>query len=364
MKSDYFGRSAALRGASSTLVTVVLILTALLLSTAACSPSFIKPAPTATPTAEQATLASLQLVDDYPLYTMRYVGSYRGNASLPRRAGPALALGIPGNEACTPAWGCSLFATLGDENNRLLGRNFDWDFSPAVLLFTDPPDGYASVSMVDIFYLGFGGDRSKSLMTLPLEERRALLDAPSLPFDGMNERGLAVGMAAVVPGNMPIDPKKDTIGELQAIREILDHAATVDEAAEILGGHNIDMGDVPIHYLIATASGESAVVEFYNGEMVVQRNQATWQAATNFILAGMGGHPEGECWRYDKITERLQGLSGRIAAPDAVDLLKTVSQDSTQWSVVYHMTTGDIDVVMGRGYSEPPHTLHLTLSSE
>ena len=42
-------------------------------------------------------------------------------------------------------------------DDRLFGRNFDWRYSPALLLFTDRPaaGGYASVSMVDIAYLGF-----------------------------------------------------------------------------------------------------------------------------------------------------------------------------------------------------------------
>ena len=51
--------------------------------------------------------------------------------------------------------------------------------------------------MVDIEYLGFGGNRSKDLTSLTLGQRQELLIAPSLPFDGMNERGLAVAMAAV-----------------------------------------------------------------------------------------------------------------------------------------------------------------------
>ena len=57
-----------------------------------------------------------------------------------------------------PPGRCSLFAALGDPENRLFGRNFDWRYSPALLLFTDRPagGGYASVSMVDIAYLGFG----------------------------------------------------------------------------------------------------------------------------------------------------------------------------------------------------------------
>jgi hypothetical protein len=248
---------------------------------------------------------------------------------------------------------------VGDEENRLLGRNFDWHFSPALLLFTDPADGYASVSMVDIEYLGFGGELSANITDLPLEERRSLLDAPSLPFDGMNEKGLAVGMAAVPAGDMPYDPQKKTLDELEVIREVLDHAGTVDEAIEILGSYNIDMGSVPIHYLIASEAGESAVVEFYNGEMVVFRNEAIWQVATNFLLASTNGNEQGQCWRYDLIEQRLNELEGRVSQKNALRLLEAVSQDHTQWTIVYHMTSGDLEVVMGRDYSGKPYTFHL-----
>ncbi len=312
---------------------------------------------------QAATLRSLELVDDYPLYTMRYVGPYSSQASAASNSSMA-ALQPSAQGSCHAAWGCSLFAALDDENNRLLGRNFDWDFSPAVLLFTKPQDGYASVSMVDIAYLGFEGERSKHLKDLSLEERKALLDAPLLPFDGMNERGLAVGMAAVEPGNMPSDPAKKTVGELGMIREILDHAATVEEAITLLGSYNIDMGDVPIHYLIASASGQSALVEFYESKMVVFRNESAWQGATNFLMASTNGHPQGECPRYDRISQRLDELHGRISAGDAVRLLGDVSQDTTQWSIVYHMSSGDIDVVMGHNYSESAHTFHLQQSAE
>ncbi len=36
---------------------------------------------------------------------------------------------------------------------------------------------------------------------------------------------------------------------------------------------------------------------------------------------------------------------------EALGLLESVSQDSTQWSVVYSMTTGDVWVVMGQKYA-------------
>lgn len=322
------------------------------------------PASTLTPhEAEIATLRSLERLDEYPLYTMRYIGTYPGRASTSSEpddlSQPVVA---SAQTSCPVTWGCSLFAALGEEENRLFGRNFDWRFSPALLLFTNPLDGYASVSMVDIEYLGFAGSLSQNLTDLPLEKRRALLNAPSIPFDGMNEKGLAVGMAAVPAEKMPHDPQKKTLDELEVIREILDHARTVDEAIEIMRRYNIDMGSVPIHYLIASSSGESALVEFYQGEMVVFRNESPWQVATNFLLASTNGKTWGQCWRYDLIEQRIQESEGRISSHDALHLLKDVAQESTQWSILYNMTSGDLEVVMGRNYSGTSHTFQMKQS--
>ncbi len=302
---------------------------------------------------EARTLGSLEMVDEFPLYTMHYYGAYEQAAS---SFAPAPANGAP------PAWACSLFAVFGDAQDPLYGRNFDWMYSPAVLLFTEPPDGYASVSMVDIAYLGFGATQARTLLDLPLAERRALLGAPFLPFDGMNAYGLVVGMAAVPPGDMTPDPQKETLGSLEVMRRILDHARTVDEAVAVLQSYNIDTtGGPPVHYLIADPSGKAALVEFYQGQIVVMRNKKPWHLATNFLRASVSD-PAGQCWRYDKIDQRLTEAQGRLSAQDAADLLASVSQVVTQWSVVYEMRTGEITVTMGKQYAKPPHTFHLALN--
>jgi hypothetical protein len=296
---------------------------------------------------EAATLRSLKLVDDYPLYVMTYQGDYAA------WAGEMEGGGQPEGGAC------SLFATLRDEESLLLGRNFDWQFSPALLLFTDPPDGYASVSVVDIAYLGFGGARGRGVTDLSLAERKGLLKAPFLPFDGMNEQGLAVGMAAVPPGGMRPDPDKETIGSLGVIREMLDHAANVDEAVDILTSYNVDMeGGPPIHYLVADATGRAVLIEFYQGEIVVKANEEPWHRATNFLRAEAGESAEGWCWRYDRIGERMAKSGGRLATDEALELLAEVAQGNTQWSVVYGMSSGQISVVMGRAYDRV-HTFQL-----
>jgi hypothetical protein len=293
---------------------------------------------------EIATLSSLEKVDDHPLYSMRYYGPYER----PETALPAGASG--------PVWACSLFAAMADPGNMLYGRNFDWQHSPAVLLFTDPADRYASVSMVDIAYLGFDGQDSQNLLDLSLSERVALLSAPLLPFDGMNEHGLVVGMAAVPPGGMRPDPQKTTIGSLGIIRQILDRARSVGEAVAIFEEFNIDFaGGPPIHYLVADRSGEAALVEFYQGEMVVTPNQDPWHQATNFLRASVQGSPEGECWRYDHITRRLEENQGKLTPAAAMELLAEVSQENTQWSIVYDFGSGGVQVSMGRSY-ENTHT--------
>ena len=298
-----------------------------------------------------ATLQSLEKLDDYPFYVMYYTGSYK----------------YPPIGSIFPKLGdfsCSLFATLGDEKDRLYGRNFDWQSSPALLLFTDPPDGYASVSMVDLTFLGITIEASQKLTDQPLDERTALLDAPSMPFDGMNEYGLTIGMAAV-PGeyldDASYEKSRPRIGSIGIIRQVLDHARTVEEALEFFGQYNIDFsGGPPIHYLIADRSGKAVLIEFYQGKMVQLPNEAPWHLATNHLRCIAQG--DGSCPRYHLLSERLAALRGKVEPGEAMQLLADVAQASTQWSSVYDISSGDIYIAIGQSYDDI-HEFHLDLQS-
>jgi len=299
---------------------------------------------------EWRTLASLKKVDDHPLYVMTFYGDYGFEEAQSQEVvgarEAAVASGAPGQ-----LWACTCFASLGKEADVLLGRNFDWYNHPALLLFTDPPQAYASVSMVDIAYLGF--DQQAPSWT----GRRRLLLAPYLPFDGMNEQGLGVGMMAVPAADSGYNPRLRTLDSLQVIRLLLDYAADVEEAVVLLEGCNIDFGGgPPVHYLLADASGRSAVVEFVNGEMKVMRNIESWQVSTNFVISQ--AMPQGagsECWRYNLAYDALAGAEGALTPSAALDLLHSVSQPSTIWSLVYGLDSGDINVVMGRHYDNVHH---------
>jgi hypothetical protein len=287
------------------------------------------------------SLESVRKLDDHPLYTMKYYGGYSIEADFD------IALPPPKQ----PRFGCALFAALGDPERPLYGRNFDWEFNPAAIVFSDPPDGYASVCMVDVSYLGFERQDDKFDS---LEGRRNLLYAALIPFDGMNEHGLVVGMAAVDGSEIPSDASKPTVDLLRIIRIVLDRCKNVDEALEVFPKYNIDFSGGPqIHYLLADASGKSALVEYSNGKMHVLRGEDPWQTATNFYIVGNEKKAEGMCWRYKHIHGQLSKHEGKLAPDDALKLLGDVAQPHTRWSVVYDLKSQAADIVMTQKFRQP-----------
>lgn len=286
-------------------------------------------------------------VDDYPLYVLHYEGDYGFGEYLATGETPLVGyIHVPG---------CTVFTAMGG-GETLMGRNFDFPSNPALLLYTDPPDGYASVSMVDLGYFGY------SLGNLPQEgDLDSLLAAPYLPFDGMNEKGLAVGMAAIPEAVAPTAEGKTTIGEIQVIRMLLDYAGDVDEALTLLEEYNVEMTTPPIHYMITDGSGESVVVEYIHGEMHILREEMQYQVMTNFIVHGAPTGLDAPCWRYRAVYVGLSGCNGVLSAGEAMDLLSEASQSSTIWSIVYETSTGEIHVAMGHSY-ENIHTFSLDMT--
>lgn len=292
---------------------------------------------------EEKSLESLEKVDDHPLYVMTYYGDYGFDDFLESRH-PKQAF----NNGKSDQWACSCFAALDKEGDMIFGRNFDWHYSPKLLLFTNPPNHYASVSMVDISYLGFKKD--EDIANASPEKLRNLLEAPYLPFDGMNEYGLTVGEMTARGTKASKDPNKGTLGANTCMRLVLDYAQNVDEAIALLNQYNIDFPPAPpLHYQIADAEGNSAVIEFIDEEMQVIRNTKPWQVSTNFLIYN-SDKDSIFCSRYKKAMKFLEEKKGRICEKEAMNLLSDISQGSTQWSIVYNISTGDIKVAMGREY--------------
>jgi len=294
------------------------------------------------------SLATIRKADGYPLYVMRYHGDYgfkdpqtgRGFKGVwkwayeqlrPQNAGPM----------------CSCFSAMNKETDQIFGRNYDWHKTKAaLLLFTYPPDKYASVSMVDITYFSFDPINTGLLDYL------VLLGTPYLPTDGMNECGVTVAAMSVPHANGGNDPNKETVGISCLMRLILDNASSVNEAIALAEQYNVVFTyGLTAHLLVSDASGNSAVIEFLEGTPTVVKSTEPFQPCTNFIVSGQSIEQAlNSCWRYKTAYTTLQRLQGRVTSEQAMELLKNVSWSNTVWSTVYGQSTGEIQLAMDKDY--------------
>ena len=269
---------------------------------------------------ELRTLFSLEKIDDYGAYQMTYYGDYGFDEFLEVGAssdkdiekfvtkrllrGMPIDLGVTGD-------GCTAFVTRNEKGEVIYGRNFDFLYAPSLQLYTEPKNGYKSVSTVN---LSFAGYSENFLPDGSLFDKFLTLAAPFLPFDGMNEKGVAIALLAVPEAEPPYDSNKITLNTTTAIRLVLD-----------------------------------------NGELQIVEVETDYQIATNFIAYNGLNIGEGftEFERYDAVEKELLDNNGILNVNDVISLLAKVGVqdgevDKLQWSVVYNLTTGDVRLFIHR----------------
>lgn len=302
---------------------------------------------------ELRSLASLKKVDDFPLYQMTYYGDYgfdeflrtgaKNDGGIEAYVTQRLLKGLPINLGITGD-GCTAFVTHTPEGDIIFGRNFDFDYAPSLQVFTDPDDGYASVSTVNLTFAGYSADN------LPVGGISAnnflTLAAPYLPFDGMNEKGVSIALLAVPEAQPPQSHEKITLNTTTAIRLVLDNAASVNEAVDLLLQYNIYFSaDVPCHYLIADSTGASVIVEYWDGTLQTIVPDTDYQIASNFIAYDELNIGNGltEFERFDAVKDSIEKGNGVLSEIDAIMLLADIgiyngNMDILQWSVIYNLT--------------------------
>ncbi len=295
------------------------------------------------------TLASLQKVDDFPLYRMQYRGTYLFDFVAKKGVDRPLFRRV--YRSVNPG-ACTSFVTSNARRQVLFGRNFDWSHRSSLLLYTHPRHGYSSVALVDLYYLGLDGTPE-----IPWAKRPSLLVAPHAAIDGMNECGMAIAQNAVPRRRTPKDPNKPTLLNSQIVRLVLDRARDVNEALTLIQRYNVDFADVSVHFHVADASGESAVVEYVDKGIAIVRSHASGQISTNFLLSEPN---QPDCWRYRKAAEMMGEIRAGASSLAGMRLLQSTSLSNTMWSAVYNLTTGDVSLVMGRDYNDVD-TFHLEM---
>ena len=240
-------------------------------------------------------------------------------------------------------FGCSTISVKNANGESLFGRNFDWNTCNAMVIQSQPKNGYHSISTVNTDFISMSGI---SLSALPDEIQT--LAGLYAPLDGLNEMGLAVSVNMIQDSaTIEQNTDKPDITTTTAIRLLLDKAANVDEAIELLGSYDMHASfGYMVHFAIADKTGKSVVVEYVNNEMIVTDTLAV----TNFYLAegeknGIGTQQSHE--RYEILMNHLKD-SETMEMNDVRDALNSVSKDnfgefeSTEWSIVMNQTTGEV----------------------
>lgn len=287
-----------------------------------------------------------KLADEKPIYYMKIDGDYyfedflkSGGASSDKEVSAFLSKriskGFYSVDVTENELACSTISAMTPDGAHVWGRNFDWTDSVPIIVRCVPKDGYASISTCD--FQNITSDSN----TVPegIANKMLAIAALYVPMDGINEAGLCVADLEVNEGGMTtVDTDKPDLTITTAIRLLLNKAASVDEAIELLKLYDIyASGGISHHLAISDASGASVAIEFVNGEVVVINTNAV----TNFNLANENTAAGGESakQRFEYLCSVYKENEGLLTGKQVKDVLEQVSQSNgkwtTQWSIVY-----------------------------
>ena len=298
----------------------------------------------------------IEKISNRPFYSMRYCGDdcfdeylLRGAQSLEDYCvfiETALILNRE-NPTGHNNFGCGAFVAQNANSDILFGRNMDCECAIPMLLRLNDNSSYRFLSLVNMAFLDWDESTYDSL---EIDSKLTLATAYS-PSDGINEYGFAVAILTDADAIYPKQNDKKTLFDMTLPRLLLSKAKSVEEAIHYTEKYNYFYDVAPLHYMVADASGHSAVIEFVDGKMVVTKAENKYQAVTNFTLfdnptkTGFGKD------RYDNILNVLEKQGGIISEEDALELLKSnVIPGDEQWSAVYNLTQKTLSVTFSGDY--------------
>lgn len=228
------------------------------------------------------------------------------------------------------------------EGQPLLARNYDWHLGHALVMVNQPGIEKLALSLDTParWVSKFGS------VTINQYGRE-------LPQDGMNEQGLAIVVLWLDETEYPQRDDRPTVTAAQWVQYQLDTASTVEEVIASDKHLRITpLGGAKVHYFVADATGDCAVVEFLNGKMVAQRGDSPARAlitndtceSSNAALREHLKSPRSERRLYGDSLDRFVTLAGaaerfdtgnqpsHAAAFEAIDLVRHAER--TRWQVV------------------------------
>ena len=240
---------------------------------------------------------------------------------------------------------CTSFGLFVD-GNSIVGKNLDWSIEDGILSLN--PRGLSKRALVDSTHQAVEWVSVYASISFNQIGRE-------FPLGGMNEAGLVVEELSYWQSRYPPPGEHPGINELQWIQYQLDVHASVAEVKEHISEVQVLPLLFGLHYFVADASGDAAVIEFLDGEVIVYDGSDlpvpvltndTYRNSVRYLSShvGFGGtrvvsngseSPE----RFVRAATLLRAFKREQASTDpiayAFRVLRAVAQDDTQWSIVY-----------------------------
>jgi penicillin V acylase-like amidase (Ntn superfamily) len=178
------------------------------------------------------------------------------------------------------------------------------------------------------------------------------------PSGGMNETGLVIELMWHADAQYPKADARPIVGTLEWIQYQLDNSCTVADV--ISNSQKIRIAsEIPLHYLVSDKAGNTATIEFLNGELAAHVGKTlTVSALTNdsydksvkYALATPleRARTSSSLDRFARVAHRTaeferQPKTEQEAVYYAFEILSNVAQPGyTQWSIVYDQKRGRI----------------------
>ncbi len=271
--------------------------------------------------------------------------------------------GVP-LEVKAPKFACSAFCARTTDGDVLMGRNYDFkDDTSALIVHTDPDDGYESICSSALNNLGANRPDSS------VKGRIASLLGPFAALDGMNEKGVSIAVLTLDSEATDQRTGRQAINTSLAVRLVLDRAATTQQAVDLLERYDMHaMAGRDYHFFVSDAQGDSRIIE-WDPKSDDRRMVATpVREITNYYALyadkvapnrknGDLGHGKE---RTLAIADVLDAHNGSMTCDVAWEALKAAAQDpnpedvtsNTQWSIVYNNTDLTADVCLRRNWDD------------
>jgi len=249
---------------------------------------------------------------------------------------------------------CTTFTFKTPDGQIIYGRNFDF------------PSGLGHV------HLNYRGVEKFSFVAPPEKPTSWISKYGSvtfnqngreLPYGGMNEAGLIIEQMFHQEAKYPEPDSRAGLTELQWIQYQLDNCATVDEVLKTDAFLRISKNSVAtLHFLVADAQGNSAVVEYIDGAMRTYSGSAlpysalancSYETSLDYVekktanpAQAFAGWTENSSGRFKTAAEMIEKVKSVVNNPVeyAFEILTAVSQTpGTQWSIVYDITNKTIE---------------------